>query len=231
LRQKDFRVSSVAVGPNSLENHSGQRIELTNPLNHRASMRKANYQLTTILIAATIGGCALQAKDNHPKTDSVQPQDQIVVEAHVANADGAITRFVATRHYNRSYIYAQRAAGQPVTLIDVTNPSRPAVLSNAPLPASSGDLLAVAGTAALTGDAAAEKAATPQTIRIMDFSDPANPKVTKQFDVVTAIEKVAGGVILLANRDGIWILSQHLAEDPEAEKRYARKVVYGESMY
>ena len=194
-------------------------------------MRTANYQLTTILIAATMGASTVQAKDKHPKADSAQPQDQIVVEAHVANADGAITRFVATRHYNRSYIYVERAAGQPVTLLDITNPSRPEVLSKAAWPAPSGDLLAVAGTAALAGDAPVEKAATSQTIRIMDFSDPANPKVTKQFDRVTAIEKAAGGVILLANRDGIWILSQHLAEDPEAEKRYARKVLYGDSMY
>jgi hypothetical protein len=51
--------------------------------------------------------------------------------------------------------------------------------------------------------------------------------VTKQFDNVTAIQNVSGGVILLANTDGIWILSQHFAEDPAVEKSYAYKVVYG----
>jgi hypothetical protein len=64
----------------------------------------------------------------------------------------------------------------------------------------------------------------------MDFSDPAHPKVTKQFDGVTAIEKI-GNIILLANGDGIWVLSQRLAEDPAVDKRYANKVIYGESMY
>jgi hypothetical protein len=178
-----------------------------------------------------MGGCLLNAKDKHPKAKPAPPQDQIVVESQIANADGPVTRFVATRHYDRSYIYAEREAGKPVTLIDVTNPTHPLVLSQATFPVPAGNLLAVAGTAALAGDAAAEKAPAPQTIRIMDFSDPAKPRVTKQFDNVTAIQNVSGGVILLANTDGIWILSQHFAEDPAVEERYARKVVYGESMY
>jgi hypothetical protein len=59
----------------------------------------------------------------------------------------------------------------------------------------------------------------------MDFSDPAHPKVTRQFDGVTAIEK-SGGLILLANPEGIWILSQHLAEDPAVEAAYAHQVIY-----
>jgi hypothetical protein len=36
---------------------------------------------------------------------------------------------------------------------------------------------------------------------------------------------------MLANGDGVWIVSQHLADDPEEDTRYARKVIYGESMY
>jgi hypothetical protein len=193
-------------------------------------MRNSNFCAITILIAASAGSLQLDAKDKRLKTESTQPQDQIVVEAHITAADGPITRFMATRHYNRSYVYAVREAGKPVTLIDVTNPAKPQVLSEATWPAPSGDLLAVTGTAALAGDTAAVKT-PPQTMRIMDFSDPAKPKVTKQFDGVTAIEKIAGGVILLADADGIWILSQHFAEDPAIEKSYAYKVVYGESMY
>ncbi len=39
------------------------------------------------------------------------------------------------------------------------------------------------------------------------------------------------GVILLANPDGIWILSQKLADDPDGDEQYAKKVIYGESRY
>jgi hypothetical protein len=184
------------------------------------------------LLAATVSGPALHAKDKHRNAGSAKSQDEIVVQAHLTLADGPITRFVATRHFDRTYIYAERQAGQPITLIDMTNPSHPQVLSDAALPASQGNLLSVAGTAALAGDTPIASAPTSQTIRLMDFSDPAKPKVTREFVGVTALENISGGsVILLANADGVWVLSQHFAQDPAEEERYARKVVYGESMY
>ena len=75
-------------------------------------------------------------------------------------------------------------------------------------------------------------APAPQTIQILDLSNPASPKVTRRFEGVTAMKKMPSrGVILLANGEGIWILSEHIAEDPAVEQRYARKVVYGESRY
>lgn len=192
-------------------------------------MRRTNYQIAALLTASALAGGVLHAKDKQPKAKPAAPQDQIVVESQLPNAAGPVTRFVATRHFGRSYVYAEREAGEPVTLIDVTNPHQPVVLSQANLP--SGSLLAVAGTAALAGTADGEKHTSPQTIRLMDFSDPANPKVTKEFANVTAVQTISGGMVLLANSDGIWILAQHLAEDPATEERYARKVIYGESMY
>ncbi len=38
-------------------------------------------------------------------------------------------------------------------------------------------------------------------------------------------------MIFVANGDGIWILQQHLAEDPEVDKAYDDYVLYGSSMY
>jgi hypothetical protein len=194
-------------------------------------MRNSGCQLLTILAVAALSGNGLTAKDKHPKSAPAKPQDQIQVEAHITVSGGPVTRFVATRHYDRSYVYAERETGKPVTLIDLSNPSQPHVLSDASLPAPSSSLLAVAGTAALTGDAPATAMPQPQTIRLMDFSDPINPKVTRQFDGVTAVENIGGGVILLANAEGIWVLSQRFAEDPSVQERYARQVIYGPSMY
>lgn len=206
----------MVLRPDSPENQDG-RAQAAHP-----QMRKANYRLATILMVAAVSG-----REGHAKA-----RDQIVIESRLTVAAGPITRFIATRHYGRSYVYAVRAAGLPVTLIDVTDPSHPRILSEAALPTPSSSLLAVVGTAALAGDASAAAPAAAQTVRLMDFSDPNQPKVTKQFDNVTAIDTVqAGGITLVANSDGIWILSQHFAEDPAVEQRYAKKVVYGESMY
>jgi hypothetical protein len=193
-------------------------------------MRLSLY-LTVTLFIVTAGIPQLSAKEKH-KQAAVPPQDQIIVEAHIAIPGGPITRFTATRHYDRSYVYAERGPGQPVTLLDVTNPAKPKILSQVTSSnLVNGNLVAVAGTAALSASAVEIAKPVPQTIRLMDFSNPADPKVTQEFTEVTAVEKLSNGLIMLADANGIRILSQHLADDPEMEERYARKVIYGESMY
>jgi len=172
------------------------------------------------------GSYELQArKDKHRSA----PQDEIAVAAHLTMPGSPIVRFTATKHYDRTYIYAERGPGQPITLIDVTDPAKPTVVSQLDSADVAG-LITAAGTSAISTSApvVAARAAT-QTIRIMDFSDAAHPKITQQFDNVSAVEKVSGNVTLLANPQGIWVLTQHLAEDPAAEERYARKVIYGEN--
>ena len=66
----------------------------------------------------------------------------------------------------------------------------------------------------------------------MDFSDPKNPKVVREFSAVTAMSRdERRGLIYIADGDGIWVLQQHLATDPEVEKAYDNYVRYGPSMY
>jgi hypothetical protein len=179
---------------------------------------------------------AVYAKSKNPNVPPAVPKDEIELVGHIPLTDGPVTRFHATQHYSSYYLYAEHEAGRTVTLIDVTKTSQPAVLADvsyAP-PIGSGSLALVAGTAALvTSEPAASPApAAPQTIRIMDFSDPKNPKVARVFAGVTAMSRDDGrGLIFVANADGIWILHQRLAQDPDVEKAYANYVLYGSSMY
>jgi hypothetical protein len=74
---------------------------------------------------------------------------------------------------------------------------------------------------------AAKPVLDPQTIRIMDLSDPRHPKVAREFAGVTAIgADDRRGLIFLANPEGVWILQQSVAQDPEVEKAYAHHVLY-----
>ncbi|HWE51234.1 MAG TPA: hypothetical protein VG273_15685 [Bryobacteraceae bacterium] len=133
-------------------------------------------------------------------------QDRITVAAYIPITDGTITGFAATQHLSGTYVYAQRANGEPATLINVTKPETPQVVA-AEVPAS--NYVALTGTAALTTDAPPVAAPPAQTLRIMDFSDPANPKEVRKFEGVTAVQRIAGGLIMLANPEGIYILSEH----------------------
>jgi hypothetical protein len=174
------------------------------------------------------------AKDKKPKGPG--PKDKIEVVGHIPLTNGPVRHFLATQHYSSYYLYAERGPGQAATLIDITKTNQPAVLADvAYAPNSgSGNLTLVAGTAALvSSDPAAPTAAQPlQTIRIMDFSDRQNPQVAREFTGVTAMSRDNGrGLIFVANADGIWILQQHFAEDPDVQRAYEDYVIYGPSMY
>jgi hypothetical protein len=196
-------------------------------------MRISWYRLAfvTLIAGVTTLAPAVYAKDKKNKTPAASPKDAIEVVGHIPASDGPVKRFLTTQHFSSYYLYAEHEAGGNVTLIDVTRTSQPAVLADVAYAPDrgSGNLAVVAGTAALVTSepGSSTAAAAPQTVRIMDFSDPRNPKVAREFTGVTAMSRdERRGLIFVANADGIWILQQHLAEDPEVEKAYAHYVLY-----
>jgi hypothetical protein len=197
------------------------------------NIRILRYSLTSVAFLAGLTMMTappVHAKNKAPNSVPSGPNDEIQVVGHIPATAGAVGRFLATQHYSSYYLYAEREAGKGVTLIDVTDVSKPSVLANVPYSSGGSDsLAAVAGTAALltSAPAATASADPPQTIRIMDFSDPRNPRVAREFTGVTAISRdERRGLIFVANTDGIWILRQHLAQDPQVEKDYANYVLY-----
>ena len=190
-----------------------------------------------IFILLLTGTAGLYGKDKQPKKQQDDPsRDKITVVAHFPLTGGPVTRLITTQHYDQSYVYAEHESGKTLTLIDVTNAQRPAVLGEVVYPdgASSASVLSATGTVALISDSQAPEAkpGSPQNMRIMDFSDPLHPAVAQEFKGITAIARdTRKNLILLANPDGIWILQQHFGEDPAIERSYAYKVFYGESMF
>lgn len=198
-------------------------------------MFKLTRNLSFIALAAVLQTMAPAAHARDKKV-TIAPKDDIEVVGHIPLSGGPVRKFFTTQHFSSFYLYAEHDAGKNVTLIDVTRTSSPAVLADVAYPGNAGgsSLSAVAGTAALvTSEPAVPAAASaPQTIRIMDLSDPQHPKVAREFAGVTALSKDdKRGLIFVANSDGIWILRQHLAEDPDVVKAYADYVVYGPSMF
>ncbi|HEY3742293.1 MAG TPA: hypothetical protein VGL53_20725 [Bryobacteraceae bacterium] len=196
---------------------------------HFSSTHKRILVSTCALLLAS---AVADARDKKVKDQPKDPQDQIEVVGHIALTNGPVKRFVTTQHYSSYYLYAENETGKNVTLIDVTRVTRPAVLGDVALPATGGaeSLYAVTGTAALVTEGengAALNAQRPRTIRILNFADPLHPQVTREFTGVTATSRdERRGLIFVANGEGIWILHQAFAEDPEVEKAYAHHVVY-----
>jgi hypothetical protein len=186
-----------------------------------------------VLVAGLLLTSGANAKNKKPK--AVDPKDEIEVVGHVPLTGGPVKRFLSTQHYSSYYLYAERENGGNATLIDITKTNQPAVLGDVAYApnSTSGNLTMVAGTAALvTSEAAATRAQAPQTVKIMDFSDPQNPKVAREFTGVTAMSRDdQRGLIFVANGEGVWILQRRFAEDPEVQRAYEDYVIYGSSMY
>src|SRR5580704_4115589 len=184
--------------------------------------RKRLY-LATLIYSLLASSASAQPKTKKAKPASKDAQDTIEVVGHVPLSNGPVRRFFTTQHYSGNYLYAERDSGKGVTLIDVSKVSKPVVLSDMAWQSDggSGSLFAVTGTAAVVTEEQTETTAVakPQTIRIMDFSDPLHPQVAHEFTGVTAIGRdERRGLFFIANADGVWILRQILAYDPEMLK-------------
>ncbi len=184
----------------------------------------------TFFSAALMFGLAATAPAITAKSKTAGPKakDEIVVVAHIPLSSGPVTRFFTTQHLSSSYLYAAHASGGGAALIDITKAGSPALLADAAGISVPGSLAVVAGTSALVASAPEVPAASvPETIRVIDMSDPHQPKVAREFTGVTAMNRDdRRGLIFLANPEGVWILQQHLAVDPQVEKDYANYVLY-----
>lgn len=177
-------------------------------------MRRLHFPLFSIILLGPIGeAAAASAQVNKATPVPTDLQDKIEVVGHIAVPGGPVTSFVVTEHDSRNYLYAEHKDGKDITLIDITNSAQPLVLSDvsSQLDGGSASLIAASGTAALTteGSGSSPAVPAPQTVRLMNLSDPQRPTVAREFTGVTAIARDGQrGLILLANSDGIWILHQ-----------------------
>jgi hypothetical protein len=138
---------------------------------------------------------------------------------------------------SKQYLYIQQASKEGFTIVDVTKPSRPGVIKREAFPntASGGRLQMVGAGIALaevpdkgSGSANARHELVPaknpgtdsgtqptESLRVLDLSDPANPKTLQTFDGVTSVLADDGRrLIYITNADGLWILNHKQQRRP-----------------
>ncbi len=138
------------------------------------------------------------------------------VIAHLPLPEAAGSEMLLQSKGDKQYLYVQKATKQGFTVIDVSKPAMPNLVKTS---SSSND--ATAGKLVMAGSDVAlaeipDKNAKgvirstdypTETVKVLDLSDPAHPKVLQTFTGVTSILQDPGrGLIYLANNDGLWIL-------------------------
>jgi hypothetical protein len=117
---------------------------------------------------------------------------------------------------DKQYLYVQKASKQGFTVVDVTKPSVPSLVNTATSGSdpTAGKLqmvspdVAIAAVPDKNSKGVLHSSDNPtETVKILDLSDPAHPKVLQTFTGVTSTLQDPGrGLIYLANNDGLWIL-------------------------
>jgi hypothetical protein len=151
------------------------------------------------------------AKDQTPKPTDVPA----TVIAHLPLPQSTGSQMLLQKENGKNYLYVQQASKQGFMVVDVTKPDKPNLLKRTAESnqATAGNLEMVTPDVAIS--AAPEKTPSTltssnhptETIRILDLTDPHNPKTLQEFNGVTSMLPDGGhGLIYLTNNEGLWVL-------------------------
>jgi hypothetical protein len=150
------------------------------------------------------------------------------VIAHLPLPQATGNQMLLQRENTKLYLYVQQAGKQGFMVVDVSRPEKPSLLKRTAESnqSTSGNLQMVSPDVALAE--APEKSPTTltssnhptETVRVLDLSDPRNPKTLETFNKVTSILPDSGhSLIYLTNNEGLWILRYNHPSLLEPAKR------------
>ena len=178
----------------------------------RRNHRSAPLALLAFLAATAPGA---DAKHRAPK-----PAEQpAAIVAHVPLAGSPTNQMNLQENGGKQYLYIGANSNQGVIVVDVTNPGQPNVVRRLAWPnqASSGRLQLVSGGLALaegldSGSMAADPVPPTRTVKVLDLSDPANPRAILSFSGVTStLNDEAHNLVYITNGEGLWIVRNNQA--------------------
>jgi len=175
------------------------------------TFRRAIVPVCSVILFSLVVALA-PAKDEPPKKPTDVPATVI---AHLPLPQATGNQMLLQRENGKNYLYVQQASKQGFMIVDVSKPEKPSLLKRTAESnqATAGNLEMVSPDVAIAE--APEKNPTTltssnrptETVRVLDLSDPRNPKTLQEFNGVTSLLPDGGhGLIYLTNNQGLWIL-------------------------
>ena len=164
-----------------------------------------------LLLVPALAGLALSSEQPATKPTDVPA----TVIAHLALPEPTGNQMLLQKESGKQYLYVQQVSKQGFMIVDVSKPEKPNLLKRTAQSeqATAGDLEMVAPNVAIAQ--APEKTSSTltssnhptETVRVLDLSDPRNPKTLETFTKVTSLLPDGNhGLIYLTNNEGLWIL-------------------------
>jgi hypothetical protein len=174
---------------------------------------KGFFYARTVAFSLLLSQCTLAGASETP---TPKPTDvPATVIAHLPLPQPTGSQMLLQKENGKQYLYVQQAAKQGFMVVDVSKPDRPSLLrrtaeSNQ---STSGNLEMVSPSVAIaeaperTPTTLTSSSHPTETVRVLDLSDPRNPKTLETFNKVTGLLPDGGhGLIYLTNDEGLWIL-------------------------
>jgi hypothetical protein len=156
---------------------------------------------------------SLTSASEQPTTKPTDVPATVIAHLPLPQATGS--QMLLQKENGKQYLYIQQAAKQGFMVVNVSKPEMPALLKRTAESnqATAGNLQVVSPDIAIA-EAPEKTPATltsnrnpTETVRVLDLSDPANPKTLETFNKVTSLLPDGGhGLIYITNNDGLWIL-------------------------
>jgi hypothetical protein len=137
------------------------------------------------------------------------------VIAHLSLPQATGSQMLLQRENGKQYLYVQQAGKQGFMVVDVSHPDKPNLLKRTAESnqATSGNLemvtpdIAIAEAPEKTPTTLSNSNRPTETVRVLDLSDPRNPKTLETFNKVTSLLADGGhGLVYLTNNEGLYIL-------------------------
>jgi hypothetical protein len=130
------------------------------------------------------------------------------VVAHIPLQGSAVRQIFFQEENGKRYLYLQQNVH--FTVVDVTNPDKPEIVDRVKAGGKLSDV--GAGLAiAVSSDQSGEGTVPTQTVKLMDMSDPKNPRTVKTFTGVTSMFSEDGRhLIYVTNGEGLWIVKHSM---------------------
>jgi hypothetical protein len=184
-------------------------------MNNKLWKMNAATMLAFLSILATF--CVAKDKPAQSGTQRVS------VIAHLPIDGAPVTQLSVQEDGGKQYLYVRQASQSAYTIVDVSHANKPKIVKRDTSQLGSSQRLQMigggialsetpdsAGTGGVRHELAPAKAPaanSPQSLRVLDMSDPANPKTLQTFEGVTSVlADDSRDLIYIANSEGVWIL-------------------------
>jgi hypothetical protein len=168
-----------------------------------------------VVVLSLLPAPALRASEQPVSKPTDVPATVI---AHLPLPQATGSQMLLQKENGKQYLYVQQATKQGFMVVDVTKPEKPSLLKRSAESnqATTGNMemvspdVAIAEAPEKTPATLTSSSHPTETVRVLDLSDPRNPKTLETFTKVSGLLPDGGhSLMYLTNNEGLWILRYH----------------------